>query len=47
MEANPGCARPTFAVMRHTALYDSKDEWEVPVKAAQRQLGQFENLFKI
>ena len=46
MEANPGCSRPTFAVMRHTALYGSKDEWEVPVKAAQRQLGQFENLFK-
>ena len=46
MEANPGAARPTFAVMRHTALYDSKDEWEVPVRAAQRQLGQFENLFK-
>lgn len=46
MAANPGCARPTFAMMRHTALYDRKEEWEMPVRAAQRQLGQFENLFK-
>ena len=46
MAANPGAARPTLAMMRHTALYDTKDEWEVPVRAAQRQLGQFENLFK-
>lgn len=46
MAANPGAARPQLAMMRHTALYDSKDEWEVPVRAAQRQLGQFENLFK-
>lgn len=46
MAATPGAARPTFAVMRHTAVYAGKDEWEVPVKAAQRQLGQFENLFK-
>ena len=30
----------------HTAVYDSKDDWEVPVRAAQRQLSQFENLFK-
>lgn len=46
MVAHPGVERPKFAVMRHTAVYASKDEWEVPVKAAQRQLGQFENLFK-
>ena len=31
--------------MRHTVVYDRKEEWEVPVKAAIRQLGQFENLF--
>ncbi len=43
---NPGCARPIFAMMRHTCVYDSADDWEVPVRAAQRQLGQFENLFK-
>ncbi len=44
--ANPGCARPVISMMRHTALYDKKDDWMVPVHAAQRQLGQFENLFK-
>ena len=46
MAANPGCKRPVFAMMRHTALYDRKADREVPVRAAQRQLGQFENLFK-
>jgi len=46
MAANPGAARPRLAMMRHTALYDSRDDWELPVRAAQRQLGQFENLFK-
>ena len=43
---NPGKARPIFAMMRHTVVYDRKEDWEVPVRAAQRQLGQFENLFK-
>ena len=42
----PGKKRPVFSMMRHTALYDRKEDWEVPVRAAQRQLGQFENLFK-
>ncbi|MGI9316219.1 MAG: LLM class flavin-dependent oxidoreductase [bacterium] len=46
MEANPECDRPVFALMRHTAVYDNKDNWEVPVRAAQRQFGQFENLFQ-
>ncbi|MDW4551549.1 LLM class flavin-dependent oxidoreductase [Defluviimonas sp. D31] len=46
MAANPGAKRPTMAMMRHTALYDKKDDWIVPVRAAQRQLSQFENLFK-
>ena len=46
MAANPGAARPTFAMMRHTAVYEREDQWMVPVRAAQRQLGQFENLFK-
>ena len=32
--------------MRHTVVYDRKEDWEVPVKAAMRQFGQFENLFK-
>ncbi len=42
----PGHARPILALMRHTALYDRKADWEVPVRAVQRVLGQFENLFK-
>ena len=42
----PGRKRPVFAMMRHTAVYDRAEDWEVPVRAAQRQLGQFENLFK-
>ena len=37
---------PTMAMMRHTAVYDKKADWMVPVRAAQRQLSQFENLFK-
>ena len=43
---NPECKPPIFAMMRHACIYDHTDSWEVPVKAAQRQLGQFENLFK-
>ena len=43
---NLGARRPTMAMMRHTALYDRKEDWMVPVRAAQRQLSQFENLFK-
>jgi alkanesulfonate monooxygenase SsuD/methylene tetrahydromethanopterin reductase-like flavin-dependent oxidoreductase (luciferase family) len=46
MADNPGCDRPIFATMRHTCVYDREADWEIPVKAAQRQLGQFENLFK-
>ena len=43
---NPGAKRPTMAMMRHTAVYDNHGDREVPLAAAQRQLGQFENLFK-
>jgi alkanesulfonate monooxygenase SsuD/methylene tetrahydromethanopterin reductase-like flavin-dependent oxidoreductase (luciferase family) len=46
MANNPGMKRPTMAMMRHTAVYDRKEDWMVPVRAAQRQLSQFENLFK-
>ena len=46
MQANPGCARPIMAMMRHTAVYDRKEDWMVPVRAVQRVLSQFENLFK-
>ncbi len=44
--ANPGKKRPVMAMMRHTAVFDTKDEWMKPVRAAQRQLSQFETLFK-
>ena len=43
---HPGAARPIFAMMRHTAVYDRKDEWQAPIAAVQRQLAQFENLFR-
>ena len=43
---NPGKPPPIFATMRHTVVYERKEDWEVPVKAAMRQFGQFENLFK-
>ncbi len=46
MAANPGKRRPTMAMMRQTALYDRAEDWMVPVRAAQRVLSQFENLFK-
>ena len=41
---NPGKPRPIFATMRHTVVYERKEDWEVPVKAAMRQFGQFKNL---
>lgn len=43
---NPGLPRPVMAMMRHTAVYDRPEDAAVPVRAAQRQLSQFENLFK-
>ena len=46
MAANPGAQRPVMAMMRHTAVHDRKADWMVPVRAVQRQLSQFENLFK-
>lgn len=46
MANNPGKKRPIMAMMRHTAVHDRKEDWMVPVRAAQRQLSQFENLFK-
>jgi len=42
----PKARPPVFAMMRHTAVYANRRDWEAPVKAAQRQLSQFENLFK-
>ena len=46
MKKFPNKPRPIFAMMRHTAVYDSAKDWETPVKALTKVLGQFENLFK-
>lgn len=46
MAANPDAKRPTFAMMRHSAVYAKSKDWNKPVQALQRTLGQFENLFK-
>jgi len=46
LAANPGAARPTFAMMRHTALYDTAAGRETAISAIQGALGQFENLFR-
>jgi flavin-dependent trigonelline monooxygenase, oxygenase component len=46
LPANPGAARPIFATMRYTAVYDRPEQSEVPVTAARRQMARFENLFK-
>ena len=46
LEAHPGARRPVMAMMRHTAVYKKPEDRDVPMAAARRQLGQFENLFK-
>ena len=42
----PDKPKPIFAMMRHTAVYDKPSDVDVPIKAIQRTLGQFENLFR-
>ena len=44
--AAPGCTRPTFALMRHTSVYDNAQGRENTIQALQCVLGQFENLFR-
>ena len=46
VERNPGCSHPTFAMMRHTALYDTSTGRDAAIAALQGVLGQFENLFR-
>ena len=46
LSKHPEVARPQLAMMRHAALYDNPDHAQVPIDAARRQLGQFENLYK-
>ena len=38
--------RPTFAMMRHTAVYDNQADKDEAIRAIQTVLGQFENLFR-
>ena len=38
--------RPTFAVMRHTALYENSKGRETVITAIQKSMGMFENLFR-
>ncbi len=44
--AHPGAVRPTFAMMRHTALYTDDAGREAALDAIRSVLGQFENLFR-
>ncbi len=46
MDANPGSRKPVFAMMRQSAVYSNKDQRDDIIRCVQRQLGQFENLFK-
>ena len=43
---NPGLPRPTFALMRHTVVYENPDGWGSAVQAAQNQFCKFANLFQ-
>ena len=38
--------RPTFAMMRHAAVYDNQNDRDEAIRAIQTVLGQFENLFR-
>lgn len=40
-----GKPKPRFAAMRHTAVYERKDQWEAPVDAIALWSGRFANLF--
>ena len=44
--AHPGCKKPTFAMMRHTSVYDNPTARDESIRAIQGCLGQFENLFR-
>ena len=46
MAKHPGAERPRIVMMRHTAIYDTASQGDVPLAAVRRQLGQFENLMK-
>lgn len=43
---HPGARRPIFSTMRYTSVYARDEEADIPLEAAMRQTGRFENLFK-
>jgi len=44
--APAGTKRPRLLTMRYTAVYAKPDQWDIPIRAVQRQGAQFENLFR-
>ena len=46
MAKHPDKKRPTFAMMRHSCVYEKEEDGEVPITAVQKTLGRFENLFR-
>jgi alkanesulfonate monooxygenase SsuD/methylene tetrahydromethanopterin reductase-like flavin-dependent oxidoreductase (luciferase family) len=46
MVACPDAPRPTWALMRHAAVYEDKAARDKAITAIQRTLGKFENLFR-
>ena len=46
IEKHGGTAQPTFALMRHTAVYEDPAGREASIAAVTRVLGQFENLYQ-
>lgn len=43
---HPSNHRPTFAVMRHTALYENQSGRDAAIAAIRKSMGMFENLFR-
>jgi alkanesulfonate monooxygenase SsuD/methylene tetrahydromethanopterin reductase-like flavin-dependent oxidoreductase (luciferase family) len=46
LRKNPGRTRPDFLAMRHTAVYDRLDGWEIPVETVIRRSALFEGMFR-
>ncbi|MFT5259743.1 MAG: alkanesulfonate monooxygenase SsuD [Saprospiraceae bacterium] len=42
----PGAIKPTFAMMRHTSVYDNAADGDASMKAIRATLGRFANLFQ-
>ncbi len=43
---HPGCRRPVFAMMRHTALYENDSGRDAAIQSLQTNMGLFENLYR-